>query len=235
MLAAQVHLDAGLPWIARSFLNAVSTPSPDAQKTKVALDRVFRILNDDSPHVPCKARDGDGRDLCEKLRHLLAIPPRRAGSFSAFDEHQVEGRHTYPIQLDVIKKPNDPGESDNADPDALDILKIDGTPLLEFITKKAVNANTHKVTAEPLERHAAAGAVKDALDVLANGDKPERRQVLVRALRADRFWLSKLSFDSLVPVAKAPASPVEVVEVRNTPEYQLVVIRTLSRRACASS
>ena len=223
-LAAEAFLDAGLPWRARAFVQQlpVAGRSENAKKMAEATSRVMKILEDDSPSVACTERDEEGRLICEKLRHLLAVPPISAGSYSEFADFLVSSRVTYPSR----GKAKSLSAKSNFDDPSL-APKVNDAPLLGFVAGLPQRAEGKRlIRAAPLSQQPLRGALKSAVDQLSIADSPHARSALVEALKVDK------GVQILLPLGTDRASgddvAIEVIEVRRARSYTLVFVKAVS-------
>jgi CHAT domain-containing protein len=220
ILAARVHLDTGFPWVARDFLSPILGPGqpPAATSIDVDIKRIMAILEDDSPRVACSGRDKRALKICEKLRHLLAVPPARAGVYGKINDFRLGTRRTYPnVQSAESKIKN---LADYRQNDFL-IPKINSVPLLSFVYGRPPRTERARVLrARPLP-HKAVGKLKGPLDDLRKSDSLERRSALLDALRADKAWHKTLGAEL------GEENVLEISEVRNAPSYSLVIVKSI--------
>jgi CHAT domain-containing protein len=218
VLAAEAFLDAGLPWRAGVFVQQLPIAGrPDAKKVADAISRVTKIFEDDSPRVACTGRDEEGRAVCEKLRHLLAVPPIGAGLYSEFADFLVSSRVTYPAAgraktLNARSHFDDPSLAP----------KVNEAPLLGFVAGVPQRAEGKRVIrAAPLSQGPLGGTLKNAVDQLSSADSPNARRTLVEALKADK---GALGSDTVL----GDDPTMEVIEVRRAPSYTLIFVKAVA-------
>jgi CHAT domain-containing protein len=187
---AEIFLAADLPWRAQYFISAEGS----ASRLQRQIETILKILDEDSASINC---GGNSRDLCKKLRYLLAVPGYQVGNYwDLAGVREAEKEATF--RPEVVNKAG----------------------LLTFMASgTSPELRQQRVKAESLPHQSAGPGLITLILNYAEGISKNPSELL-RALRGTSW--KKFLGDEPKPDQNDAA---QIVGVRDTPSYSLIVIK----------